>query len=101
MTTLGWLAGIPESVRLLSHVAVPAYRHPLVTAKAVATLDALSAGRAILGVGAGHVEAEFETYGIPFSERGAVLDESLDVIELSLRQEFVTWHGERFDIDDM
>ena len=101
MTTLGWLAGITENVRLLSHVAVPAYRHPLVNAKAVATLDALSDGRAIFGVGAGHVEAEFETYGVPFRDRGSVLDETLDIVELSLREEYVTWHGERFDIDDM
>jgi probable F420-dependent oxidoreductase len=101
MTTLGWLAGITENVRLLSHVAIPAYRHPLVNAKAVATLDALSNGRAIFGVGAGHVEAEFETYGVPFGERGAVLDETLDIVDLSLREEYVTWHGERFDIDDM
>ena len=42
MTTLGWLAGITERVRLLSHVAVPVYRHPLVSAKAVATLDSRS-----------------------------------------------------------
>src|SRR2546423_2371396 len=85
MTTLGWLAGITERVRLLSHVAVLAYRHPLVSAKAVATLDALSVGRAILGVGAGHVEAEFTTYGISFTERGAVPDETLDIIDLSPR----------------
>src|SRR4051812_2190271 len=101
MTTLGFLAGITEQVRLLSHVAIPAYRHPLVNAKAVMTLDKLSNGRAIYGVGAGHVEAEFETFGVPFAERGKVLDESLDIIELSLREEFVTWRGERFDIDDM
>ena len=101
MTTLGWLAGQTQNVRLLSHVAIPAYRHPLISAKAVATLDALSGGRAIFGVGAGHVEAEFETFGIPFDERGPMLDESLDVIDLALRDEFVTWHGERFDIDDM
>jgi probable F420-dependent oxidoreductase len=101
MTTLGWLAGMTERVRLLSHVAIPAYRHPLVSAKAVATLDSLSGGRAIFGVGAGHVEAEFETYGVPFAERGAVLDETLDVVELALREEYVTWHGPRFDIDDM
>ena len=101
ITTLGWLAGITERVRLLSHVAVPVYRHPLVSAKAVATLDALSNGRAIFGVGAGHVEAEFETYGVPFAQRGAILDETLDIIEQSLREEFVTWHGEHFDFDDM
>src|SRR3954469_23209222 len=70
MTTLGFLAGVTERVRLLSHVAIPAYRHPLVSAKAIATLDALSNGRAIYGVGAGHVEAEFQTFGVPFDERG-------------------------------
>jgi probable F420-dependent oxidoreductase len=101
MTTLGWLAGITERVRLLSHVAVPAYRHPLISAKAVATLDSLSNGRAIFGVGAGHVQAEFDTFGVPFDQRGALLDESLDIIEQALREEFVTWHGANFDIDDM
>jgi probable F420-dependent oxidoreductase len=101
MTTLGWLAGITERVRLLSHVAIPAYRHPLVSAKAVATLDALSNGRAIFGVGAGHVEAEFTTYGVSFEERGAVLDEALDIIELSLREEYVTFHGSKFTVEDM
>jgi len=100
-TTLGFLASVTERVRLLSHVAIPAYRHPLVDAKQVMTLDALSEGRAIYGVGAGHVQAEFETFGVPFDERGKVLDEALDVIDLALREEFVTWHGERFDIDDM
>ena len=60
MTTLGWLAARTERVRLLSHVAVLPYRHPLVTAKAWCTLDALSGGRAVLGVGAGHVRDEFE-----------------------------------------
>src|SRR5207249_2128770 len=55
VATLGWLAGITSNVRLLSHVLVAAYRHPLVTAKAFMTLDELSAGRAILGVGTGHV----------------------------------------------
>ncbi len=63
VATLGWLAGITERVRLVSHVAVPAYRHPLAMAKAFATLDAVSGGRAVMGVGAGHVEGEFDALG--------------------------------------
>lgn len=80
IATLGWLAGITQNVRLLSHVYVVAYRHPLQTAKSFTTLDELSGGRAILGVGAGHVEAEFERLGVDFASRGAATDEAVDVI---------------------
>lgn len=92
VATLGWLAGITERVRLLSHVFVPAYRHPLATAKAFATLDELSAGRVILGIGAGHVEAEFDLLGIPFAERGKLTDAALDGIRQAWSGEF-GWHG--------
>jgi probable F420-dependent oxidoreductase len=88
VATLGWLAGITDRVRLLSHVYVPAYRHPLATAKAFATLDELSGGRAILGVGAGHVEAEFDLLGIPFHQRGKLTDEALDAIRDAFAEEF-------------
>jgi probable F420-dependent oxidoreductase len=87
-TTLGFLAAGTTQTRLLSHVSVPAYRHPLVTAKAVCTLDRLSGGRAILGVGAGHVQGEFEALGVDFSRRGPLLDEALDVLLLALEEEF-------------
>jgi probable F420-dependent oxidoreductase len=90
IATLGWLAGITTDTLLLSHVYVPAYRHPLATAKAFATLDALSGGRAILGVGAGHVEAEFELLGIPFDERGARTDEAVDAIAAALEDEWAS-----------
>ena len=80
VATLGWLAGITEHVRLLSHVYVVAYRHPLTTAKAFATLDEVSGGRAILGVGAGHVEAEFDRLGVDFASRGKATDEAVDAI---------------------
>lgn len=80
LTTLGWLAGVTEQVHLLSHVYVLPYRHPLVAAKGFATLDAISGGRAILGVGAGHVEGEFESLGVPFAERGRLLDDGLDAV---------------------
>ncbi len=73
VATLGWLAGVTRRTNLLSHVYVPAYRHPLQVAKAFATLDNVSRGRVILGVGAGHVEEEFDLLGVPFAERGALL----------------------------
>ncbi|UGQ09292.1 TIGR03619 family F420-dependent LLM class oxidoreductase [Yinghuangia sp. ASG 101] len=101
MTTLGWLAGITGHVRLLSHVAVLAHRHPMTAAKAFATLDVVSGGRAVVGAGAGHVEAEFAMLGRDFGGRGAALDESLELLDLALREEFVTYAGERFRVDDM
>lgn len=89
VATLAWLAGQTQSVRLMTNVFVPAYRHPLETAKAFATLDRLSNGRVILGVGAGHVEGEFDALGIPFAERGRITDEAVDGIIESWLSEYV------------
>lgn len=86
IATLSYLAAVTERVRLLSHVYVLPYRHPLVAAKAWATLDALSGGRAILGVGAGHVEGEFDALGVPFSDRGRLLDEAIDAVRAALAE---------------
>ena len=88
IATLGFLAGVTTRVRLLSHVYVAAYRHPLQTAKAFATLDKLSNGRAILGVGAGHVEEEFEVLGVSFADRGQLLDTAIDGIRAALADEW-------------
>ena len=88
MTTLGWLAGITEHVRLMSHVYVLPYRHPLMAAKAFLTLDELSAGRAILGVGAGHVQSEFELLGVDFEHRGSALDDAIDVVRAAFTDEY-------------
>jgi probable F420-dependent oxidoreductase len=88
IATLGWLAGVTRRVGLLSHVYVAAYRHPLQTAKAFATLDALSDGRAILGVGAGHVEEEFDVLGVSFAERGKLTDNAIDEVRIALGDEW-------------
>ena len=93
VVTLGWLAAATRSVRLLSYVYVAAYRHPLQTAKAFATLDTLSGGRVILGVGAGHLEAEFAALGIDFARRGALLDDAIDVIAKAFVDEFPQHDG--------
>ncbi len=96
IATLSYLAGVTERVRLLSHVYVLPYRHPLAVAKAWATLDALSGGRAILGVGAGHVSGEFDALGVPFADRGRLLDEAIDAVRAALTEEFPTHDGERW-----
>ena len=98
VATLGWLAALTTEVRLLSHVFIPAYRHPLVTAKSFMTLDHLSGGRAILGVGAGHVEGEFDVLGIPFAERGGITDDAVDVIRAAFDDEFPDIDTERWSV---
>ncbi|MFJ9812675.1 TIGR03619 family F420-dependent LLM class oxidoreductase [Streptomyces sp. NPDC101158] len=102
VATLAYLAAATERVRLLSHVAVVGLRHPLVTAKAYATLDHLSGGRLVLGVGAGHVREEFEAVGADFAGRGGVLDETIDALRAALGpEEFPEHSGERFSFRDL
>ncbi|MEV6943115.1 LLM class F420-dependent oxidoreductase [Streptomyces sp. NPDC051172] len=102
VATLGFLAGVTERVRLLSHVAVVGLRHPLLTAKQYATLDQLAGGRLILGVGAGHVREEFEVLGVDFERRGPVLDESIDALRAALGpDEFPEHHGKLYDFEGL
>ncbi|MBK3527118.1 TIGR03619 family F420-dependent LLM class oxidoreductase [Streptomyces sp. MBT70] len=98
VATLAHLAAVTTRIRLLSHVAVVALRHPLHTAKQYATLDHLSGGRLVLGVGAGHVREEFEALGVDFARRGAVLDETMDALRAALGpEEFPEHHGTYYD----
>src|SRR5581483_1052988 len=69
-STLAFVAGATTRIRLLSHVLVLPYRHPLIVAKQYGTLDRLSGGRLILGVGSGHVKAEFAVLGARYERRG-------------------------------
>ena len=69
------------------------YRHPLVAAKQFSTLDYLSGGRAIVGIGAGHVQPEFERLGVDFHRRGKLVDEKLPVLIDALEHEWVDGYG--------
>ena len=80
LVTLGVVAGATQRVRLGTTVLIVPYRNAVVTAKMVSSLDALSNGRVILGVGAGWVAAESAMLGVPFTERGAMTDEYLDAM---------------------
>jgi probable F420-dependent oxidoreductase len=86
VATLSWLAGLTSRTRLLSSVFNLTYRHPLVTAKSFATLDLISGGRAILGVGAGHVEKEFAALDVDFATRGRQTDDALRVLDVVLTE---------------
>lgn len=99
VATLGFLAAHTSTVRLLSVVWIAAYRHPLQTASSFGTLDHLSGGRVILGVGAGHVANEFKALGVPFEERGAILDETLEALQGVYDDTFVSFSGERYAYD--
>ncbi|GAA1428520.1 LLM class F420-dependent oxidoreductase [Streptomyces thermospinosisporus] len=102
VATLAHLAAVTERARLLSHVAVVALRHPLLTAKQYATLDHLSGGRLILGAGAGHVREEFEVLGVDFRQRGTVLDECLDALRAALgSEEYPEHHGKLYDFSGL
>jgi hypothetical protein len=85
----------------MTNVFVAAYQHPLQTAKAFATLDALSGGRTIVGVGVGHVEGEFEVLGVPFKERGARTDEAIDAITAALTDEWPEHSGDYWSFKDV
>ena len=78
ITTLAYLAGVTERIRLVTSVMIIPYRNPILTAKMLSTLDMLSKGRLILGAGVGWMKEEFELLNTePFAERGAVTNEYL------------------------
>ena len=87
---LATVAAVTTRMRLLTYLSVLPYRNPVLLAKSAATLDALSGGRFILGVGAGYLKAEFFALGVDFDERNELFDEALDVLPMC-------WSGEPFD----
>jgi probable F420-dependent oxidoreductase len=81
LVTLGVIAGATSRVQLGTTVLIVPYRNAVVTAKMISSLDALSGGRVLFGVGAGWVAAESAALGVPFAERGAMTDEYLRAMQ--------------------
>lgn len=96
---LAYLAGRTERIRLGTHVYNLALRHPFVAARAVTTLDIVSGGRAVTGIGAGWLAEEWEAAGFDFGSRGRRLDEAVAVCKELWTQPAVEHHGEFFDFD--
>ena len=93
VAVLGYLAGVTSQVRIGTTVLVLPYRHPVVLAKELASIDQLSEGRLLLGVGVGWAEVEFRILGQPFAERGRCTDEALRVMQTLWTQEDPTYNG--------
>lgn len=94
-TVLGLWAGITERVRLQTSVLVLPYRNPIVTAKMLASLDALSGGRLEVGIGSGWLREEFEVLGAPpFEARGRVTDEYIAAFRELWRSPLPVFDGE-------
>ena len=81
LVALTWAAVHTTTIRLTTGIVILPQRNPVVLAKQVASLDVLSGGRVMLGVGAGYLEPEFRAVGANFAERGAVTDEYLDAMQ--------------------
>ncbi len=94
LTTLAFVAGRTRRVRLGTSVLVLPLRHAVEVARQVATLDALSGGRVILGVGAGWIPGEFEALGADFRLRGRHLDEAIRVLRVLWTHPRPAFHGE-------
>ncbi|MFC5825058.1 LLM class flavin-dependent oxidoreductase [Nonomuraea insulae] len=86
-TTLSWLAGVTERVRLGTSVLIVPYRHPLLMARMAANLNRLSGGRLVLGVGVGWARQEFGALGVPFDRRGRLTDEHLQAMRAAWEDE--------------
>jgi probable F420-dependent oxidoreductase len=99
LATFGYLAARTSRIRLATHVLVLGYHHPLAIAKRYGTLDVVSGGRVVLGVGVGSLEAEFDLLGARFEDRGARADDALRALRASLSEREPAYHGDHYAFD--
>lgn len=99
-TALGAIAQATERVQLGPLVAATSFHAPAMLAKKAATVDAISNGRLILGLGAGWNKREYTAYGFPYDKRVSRFGEALTIIARLLRTGRASFHGEFYDIDD-
>lgn len=98
---LGYVAAATTRLKLLTYLSVAPYRNPLLLAKAAATVDKLSGGRFILGIGTGYQKSEFFALGVDMEERNALFDEALDVLPLHWSGEPFSYKGRHFEARDV
>jgi probable F420-dependent oxidoreductase len=93
LATFGALSAVTSRLRFEVHVLVLGYHHPLAVAKRYGTLDAVSGGRLILGVGVGSLEEEFELLGAPFEDRGERADDAMRALRVALSEREPSYSG--------
>jgi probable F420-dependent oxidoreductase len=93
---LAYVAAITKTIKLATGVLILPQRHPIYTAKEVATLDVLSGGRVMLGIGSGWMKEEFESLGINFHHRGARTDEAIQALRALWSSGTSSFEGKHF-----
>ncbi|CAM4086839.1 Limonene 1,2-monooxygenase [Mycobacterium basiliense] len=101
LATLAYLAARTSRIRLATNVLVLAYHHPLEIAKRYGTLDTISDGRLILGVGVGSLKEEFDLLGVSYEDRGARADEALQALGAALSVPEPAYHGRFYSFAGM
>src|SRR3954452_9535999 len=99
-TTLAGIGAVNERVEIGPLVASTSFHAPAMLAKQAATVDAISQGRLILGIGAGWNRREYDAFGFPYDRRVSRFKEALAIIVPLLREGRTTFHGEFYDVDD-
>lgn len=100
LATLAWIAARTERIRIGTSILVLAMRNAILAAKQIATIDNLSGGRVVVGVGAGWNREEFQMLGANFRTRGQVLDESIAVMRALWSQDRPTFSGDVYQFAD-
>ena len=94
MAWLSFVAATTSTIKLATGILIVPQRQPAVLAKEVATVDSLSEGRVMLGIGVGWLEEEFDALGVPFGNRGKRTDEYIDVMRKLWADDAVSYDGE-------
>lgn len=97
VATMSYVAAHTTRIKLCAYVVVLGYYHPLQIAKSYGSVDRLSHGRVILGVGVGSLQQEFELLGAPFADRGERADDALKALRASLSKRTPEYHGTFYD----
>jgi probable F420-dependent oxidoreductase len=97
MVALAFAAAATTTLRVRTNLYIAAYRNPFLSAKAIASLDILSGGRVILGIGTGYLEPEFRALGVPFEDRNELTDEAIVAMKRAWAEEGVTFKGRAFE----
>ncbi len=101
LATFGYLAAVTTRLRFATNVVVLGYHHPLDIAKRYGTLDQVTGGRVILGLGVGSLEEEFALLGAPFSDRGPRADDAISALRACLSRQRPSYDGPYYRFDDV
>lgn len=98
---MGAVAANTSRIRMAPSVLIAPYRGPLNDARQFATVDVLSNGRLILGVGAGWMKEEFDALGLPFEHRGEMTEECIEIYKRAWKDDAVSFHGKFYNFDNL